>query len=90
MNTYFGGRFVGTTFMAEKKAGEDFQLNLGADRQVKVRREAVRDKLKETAWGFEERTRYGIGLQDHRGEPEGCTRADQGGGCSSGLEDGPH
>jgi uncharacterized protein (TIGR02231 family) len=56
MNAYFAGRFVGKTFIAEKKAGEDFQVNLGADREVKVARETLRDKLKETSWGFERNT----------------------------------
>jgi uncharacterized protein (TIGR02231 family) len=55
MNAYFGGRFVGKTFMAEKRVGEDFQVNLGADREVKVKREVLRDKLKETSWGFEKK-----------------------------------
>jgi uncharacterized protein (TIGR02231 family) len=53
VNTYFGGRFVGKTFITEKKAGEDFQVSVGAVREVKVAREKVRDKIKETSWGFD-------------------------------------
>lgn len=55
MNAYFAGRFVGKTFVAEKRVGEDFRLNLGADRAVKVRRETIRDKVKETSWGFDKK-----------------------------------
>ncbi len=59
MNIYFGGRFVGCTFLDEKKPGEDFQLNLGAERGLKVTREKLHDKLKETFLGkFERQTVY--------------------------------
>ncbi len=50
LNVYFGGRFIGKTFMNEKKPGEDFDLNLGADRGVKVKREKLKDKVTETAF----------------------------------------
>jgi len=36
LNLYFSGRYIGKTFLREKKAGEEFHLNLGADREVKV------------------------------------------------------
>jgi len=55
LNVYFGGRYVGKTFLREKKSGEEFYLNLGADREVKVKREKVRDKIKETFFGKIER-----------------------------------
>ncbi len=55
MNVHFGSRFVGKTFMAEKKAGETFDLNLGADREVKIKRERIKDKVKETFFGKFER-----------------------------------
>ena len=59
LNIYFGGRFVGCTFLDEKKPGEDFQLNLGAERGLKVTREKLHDKLKETFLGkFERQTVY--------------------------------
>jgi len=48
LNVYFGGRFIGKTFLSEKKPGEEFDINLGADRQVKVTREKTKDKIKET------------------------------------------
>lgn len=51
LNVHFGGRFVGKTFLNEKKAGQAFDLNLGADREVKVRREKIKDKIKETFFG---------------------------------------
>jgi uncharacterized protein (TIGR02231 family) len=51
LNVYFGGRYIGKTFLGEKKAGEEFQLSLGADREVKVKREKVKDKIKETYFG---------------------------------------
>jgi uncharacterized protein (TIGR02231 family) len=55
MNVHFGTRFVGKTFLKEKKAGETFDLNLGADREVKIKREKIKDKVKETFFGKFER-----------------------------------
>ena len=55
LNVYFGGRFIGKTFLSEKKPGEAFHLNLGADREVKVKREKIKDKIKETFFGQLER-----------------------------------
>ncbi|MES0363512.1 MAG: DUF4139 domain-containing protein, partial [Desulfobacteria bacterium] len=48
-------RFVGKTFIKEKKAGETFDLNLGADREVKIKRKKIEDKVKETFFGKFER-----------------------------------
>ncbi len=48
---YLGGRYIGKTHLSEKKAGEEFRLSLGADREVMVKREKVRDKVKETYFG---------------------------------------
>ena len=50
LNVYFGGRYVGKTQLVEKKAGESFELALGADREVTVKREKISDKVKETAF----------------------------------------
>ena len=36
--------------MIEKQAGENFDLALGADRQVTVKREKIQDKVKETTF----------------------------------------
>lgn len=55
MNVHFGTRFVGKTFVKEKKAGETFDLNLGADREVKIKRQKIKDKVKETFFGKFER-----------------------------------
>lgn len=55
LNVYFGGRFIGETFLTEKKPGEDFYLNLGADREIKVKKEKLKDKIKETFFGKIER-----------------------------------
>ena len=55
MNVHFGTRFVGKTFIKEKKAGETFDLNLGADREVKIKRKKIEDKVKETFFGKFER-----------------------------------
>ncbi len=55
LNVYFAGRFVGKTRLAEKKAGTAFRLGLGVDRELKVRREKTRDKIKETYFGKIER-----------------------------------
>jgi len=51
LNVYFGGRYIGKTHLSEKKAGEEFHLSLGADREVMVKREKLKDKLKETYFG---------------------------------------
>jgi len=51
LNVYFGGRFIGDTYLSEKKPGEPFSLNLGADRNVVVQRKKLKDKVKETYFG---------------------------------------
>jgi uncharacterized protein (TIGR02231 family) len=51
LNVHFGGRFIGKTYLAEKKPGEAFKMSLGADREVKVKREKIKDKVKETYFG---------------------------------------
>jgi uncharacterized protein (TIGR02231 family) len=53
VNAYFGGRFVGKSSISEKRAGEDFQISVGLDREIRVARDKVRDKIQETSWGFE-------------------------------------
>ncbi|UCF92741.1 MAG: mucoidy inhibitor MuiA family protein [Desulfobacterales bacterium] len=55
LNVYFGGQYVGKTHLEEKRAGEEFYLNLGADREVMVKRETLKDKVKETFLGTIER-----------------------------------
>lgn len=50
LNVYFGGRYVGKTQVMEKRAGESFELVLGADREVTVKREKIIDKVKETTF----------------------------------------
>ena len=55
LNVYFGGRYVGKTLLGEKKPGEAFDFNLGADREVKVTRTKITDKVKETYFGRVER-----------------------------------
>ena len=51
LNVYFDGRFIGDTYLSEKKPGEPFSLNLGADRSIKVHRKKLKDKIKETYLG---------------------------------------
>jgi uncharacterized protein (TIGR02231 family) len=55
LNVYFEGQYVGKTHLQEKKPGDEFRLNLGADREVVVKREKTRDKIKETFLGKFER-----------------------------------
>lgn len=55
LNVYFGSRYIGKTHLEEKKAGENFLFSLGADRQIKVKRETQKDKLKETLLGMVQR-----------------------------------
>lgn len=56
LNVHFGGRFVGGTALTEKRAGEDFLINLGVERGVKVRREKVTAKKSETFFGKVDRS----------------------------------
>lgn len=49
LNVYLGNRFIGKTLLHEKKAGEEFYLNLGPDREVKVRRKKIKDKFIDTS-----------------------------------------
>jgi uncharacterized protein (TIGR02231 family) len=51
LNVYLDNRFIGKTLLHEKKAGEEIYLNLGADREVKVRRGKIKDKFIETSIG---------------------------------------
>ncbi|MBF0216619.1 MAG: DUF4139 domain-containing protein [Candidatus Omnitrophica bacterium] len=55
LNIYFGGKYVGKVYLSEKKPGEFFDIPLGADREVNVKREKVKDKLDETFLGKIER-----------------------------------
>jgi len=55
LNVHFGGRFIGKTFLSEKKPGDPFKMSLGADREVKLKREKIKDKVKETYFGKIER-----------------------------------
>lgn len=48
INVYFGDSYIGKTILQSKKAGESFTLNLGADRNIRVKREKLVDKIKET------------------------------------------
>ena len=75
LNVHFGGRFIGKTFMKEKKAGETFKMSLGADREIKVKREKIKDKVKETYFGKIERKTviremaFKITLENLKGKP---------------------
>ena len=55
LNVYFEGQYIGKTQLQEKMPGDEFRLNLGADREVAVKREKYRDKVKETFLGKFER-----------------------------------
>ena len=55
LNVYFNGQYVGKTFLPAKRAGEEFDLSLGADRDVVVKREKTFDKMRETYFGKFER-----------------------------------
>lgn len=55
LNIHFGGRFVGSTGLTEKKAGEEFLVNLGVERGLKIRREKTTDKVSETFFGVMDR-----------------------------------
>ena len=51
LSVYFDERFIGKTYLEEKKAGEDFYFNLGVDREIKIKREKIKDEVKETFFG---------------------------------------
>ncbi|RKY28553.1 MAG: hypothetical protein DRP61_01460 [Candidatus Omnitrophota bacterium] len=55
LNVYLGGRFIGKTYLGEKKAGQEFKIPLGADREVKVEKKKIKDEVKETFFGKIER-----------------------------------
>ncbi|MCK4809643.1 MAG: mucoidy inhibitor MuiA family protein [Candidatus Omnitrophica bacterium] len=55
LNVYFDNYFVGKTYLREKQPGEDFNFNLGADREVKIKREKIKDKVDETFFAKIER-----------------------------------
>lgn len=75
LNVYFGGRYVGKTFLNEKKPGEAFDFNLGADREVKVTRTKITDKIRETYFGRVERETvvreiaYRIRMENRKKQP---------------------
>ena len=72
LNVYFAGQYVGKTFLQEKKPGEPFTLNLGADREVSIKREKTLDKVQETFLGRFERDTvvrqlaYKIRIENHK------------------------
>ena len=55
LNIHFGGRFVGSTALSERRAGEELLLNRGVDRAVLVRREREVDRVSETFFGMVDR-----------------------------------
>jgi uncharacterized protein (TIGR02231 family) len=75
LNVYFDNRFIGDTYLSEKKAGEPFSLNLGADRGVRVQRKKLQDKIKETYFGTLQRNTvvrsfsYKITAENIKGKP---------------------
>jgi tetratricopeptide (TPR) repeat protein len=48
LNIHLGGRFVGNTFLDEKKAGKTLLINLGPAHDVKIQREKITDELAES------------------------------------------
>ena len=55
LSVYWSGRYIGKTILSEKKPGENYYFNLGADRQIKVNRKKIKDRVKETFFGKIER-----------------------------------
>jgi len=55
MNVHLGPHFIGKTFLDAKNSGETFDLNLGADREVKIQHIKITDNKKETYFGSFER-----------------------------------
>jgi uncharacterized protein (TIGR02231 family) len=75
LNVYLGGRYIGETYLTEKKSGEPFVMNLGADRGVNVVRKKLKDKIKESFFGTIQRSTtvrtfsYKINLESIRDNP---------------------
>ncbi len=75
LNIHFDGRFVGTTWLKEQKAGKDLLINLGPDRGVHVRKEKIKDKISETFFGKVDRSTiareflYSIIVENNKEEP---------------------
>jgi len=55
LNIYFAGRFVASSYLRDKQAGQKLLINLGADRDVKVNREKKTDKLTDSFFGVVDR-----------------------------------
>jgi uncharacterized protein (TIGR02231 family) len=55
LNIYFAGRFVASSYLSEKQAGQKLLINLGADRDVNVNREKKTDKLVDSFFGVVDR-----------------------------------
>ena len=51
INVHFGGRFVASTQLTEKKAGDELLFNFGAERGVRCQREKLVDKTAESLLG---------------------------------------
>jgi uncharacterized protein (TIGR02231 family) len=51
MNIYLDGQYIGKTRIDSQTAGDAFRLNLGAVREIQVKRERITDKIKETYFG---------------------------------------
>jgi len=70
LNIYFAGRFVASSFLDEKLPGQELLFNLGAERDVKVAREKVVDKLTDSFFGVVDRLSaarefvYRIGIEN--------------------------
>lgn len=75
LNVYLGGRYIGETYLTEKKSGEPFAMNLGADRGVKVVRNKLKDNIKESFFGTIQRSTtvrsfsYKINVESIRDNP---------------------
>ena len=75
LNIHFGGRFVGSTLISEKKPGQEIMLNLGIDPGVKIWREKIKDKKTETFFGMVDRLStarelgYRITIENIKDEP---------------------
>jgi uncharacterized protein (TIGR02231 family) len=55
LNIYLAGRFIATSYLDEKRAGQSLLINLGADREVKINRERIVDKITESFFGVVDR-----------------------------------
>lgn len=71
VNIFFNGNYVGKSFLNTVGKGEKFDLYLGVDEEIKIKRTALVDLSKKTLLGLKARRDYGysIEMENYKKEP---------------------